>query len=82
VSLDITIEIVEARTPIVATTHVALFERLKWRKPMSQRTARITLLIPIMLFLCLGAFAQGKPGKVSDIPVSSSVTDYDATNIP
>ena len=49
---------------------------------MSQRTTRSTPLVPIMLVLCLGAFAQGKPGKASDIPVSSSLADYNAINTP
>ena len=49
---------------------------------MSRRTTRTTLLIPVMLTFCVGALAQGKPGTVSDIPVSSSLADYDASNVP
>jgi hypothetical protein len=49
---------------------------------MSQRITRTTLLVLVMLVLCLCALAQGKLGKVSDIPVSSSLADYDATNMP
>lgn len=49
---------------------------------MSQRITKTTLLTPVILVLCLGALAQGKSVKVSDIPVSSSLADYDASNMP
>ena len=44
--------------------------------------SKIKLLTSVMLVLCLGALGQGKSSKALDIPVSSSLADYDASNMP
>jgi hypothetical protein len=52
---------------------------------MSQRITKITLLALVILVSCLGALAQGKPrptNKGSDIPVTSTLADLDASNTP